>query len=132
MDRSERLALAVRAHVADIRSGEARRRQSLLERWHRTAATAGAAQAELGDAMGEYPGAIWTWIGCTEQELHGAVRAALNDHYLRPRTPSPPGPGLTGPGLILSDYASTVTSKISGASNRMPRASSGPCAVCAS
>ena len=82
--------------------------------------------------MGEYPGAIWTWIGCTEQELHGAVWAAFNDHYLLPLAPASPGPGLTGPGLILSDYASTVTSKISGASNRMPRASSGPCAVCAS
>ena len=82
MDKSERLALAVRARVTDIRGGEARRRSSLIERRHRTAANAAAARAVLGDAMEEDPGPIWAWVGCTEQELHGAVRDALNDYYL--------------------------------------------------
>ena len=82
MDKSERLALAVRARVTDIRGGEARRRSSLIERRHSTAANAAAAPAALGDTMGEYPGTIWAWVGCTEQELHGAVRDALNDYYL--------------------------------------------------
>jgi hypothetical protein len=54
----------------------------MLKRRYTTAASVAAAQAALDAAMGEYPGTIRPWVGCTEEELHEAVRAALHDHYL--------------------------------------------------
>jgi hypothetical protein len=79
MSRAERLALAVRSQVADIRSEEARRRSSLIDRRQTAATRAAAAQATLDDAMGGYPGPVWAWVGTTEQGLREAVRAALQD-----------------------------------------------------
>lgn len=82
MNRAERLAPAIRSQAADVRSGGARRRSSMLKRRYTTAASVAAAQAALDAAMGEYPGTIRPWVGCTEEELHEAVQAALNDYYL--------------------------------------------------
>ena len=82
MDKSERLAPGGLGPSNRHSGGEVRRRSSLIERRHSTAANAAADRAALGDAMGEYPSTIWGWVGCTEQELHGAVRDALNDYYL--------------------------------------------------
>jgi hypothetical protein len=48
----------------------------------RTARKAGEARGALVEAMDGYPGSVWAWVGCTEQELHDAVRAAVNDYYL--------------------------------------------------